>query len=201
MLPGITPTIVGLPSLAIASSAQGLDGANVTSSPITMPAGIRPGDLVIVAMGCQVAAAISGWTLLGGTGSAQVFFKVADGTEGASVNATHASSTTRWAAMRIIGNKSNTPVITTSSGTSANPAPAAISPAWGANTSLFITMSDIQHTSGYTGKPSGTINVGSQIVFRSFSADYLKQATATYTPTSYTSSTSAGWATATVAVH
>lgn len=143
----------------VQTTNSGNSGANATSHTVTLPTGLTSGDLIIVAFahddaGAAVTASVtspaSGWSTLvnnrvandaGTTARVSVFYRWADGSEGASITVTTTGSEgSAYATYRISGADTGTnPEATTNAPSSSNsPDPPNLAPSWGSDDNLFI---------------------------------------------------------------
>lgn len=159
--------------------ATAVSGVASSGSPavVSLPAGIAAGDLLIIQMGFRANSVStttpSGWTALfqdviaSATESGAAFYKIASGSEGASVSVTldaaHGWEATAW---RITGHDLATaPVVgTRASATSATHTPAALSPAWGALDTLWIACAQ-NGLAGAEVAPTYPANYGSNNLY------------------------------------
>lgn len=144
---------------------------SVTSFPLTMPASIASGDLLIAIVEIRIGTtwtAPSGWTAIstiaqaggGGVGQLNGWYKIAAGTESGTtptwttVNATSAQAHVH----RVTGWHGTTaPEATTSSGDSSAANPPSLTPSWGADDTLWLAIGGhtAQSTAPWTAAPSG----------------------------------------------
>ncbi len=131
--------------------ASSIENTNVTSHTVTLPSGILPGDLLIVWFVADQNPSIdipAGWIQLKqrGDGGANVktilFYRDADGTEGATITVT--TSLTQHSAhraWRISGHDKQTSVaLADSGGTSANPDSPVLGPSGGGKEFLWLAV-------------------------------------------------------------
>ncbi|MFZ2886447.1 MAG: LamG domain-containing protein, partial [Minisyncoccia bacterium] len=99
-----------------------------------------------VALSNDPTSAPAGWTELvnttGGTsgGTGAIYYKIADGGEGATVNVTSSSGSLSSHNTYRISGVTGTPEATSAGGSSNNPDPPSLTPSWGAGDTLWIAM-------------------------------------------------------------
>lgn len=137
---------------SVTTTAESATTTAGTSHTITMPSGIVSGDLLLVCLdkGSTAATinALAGWTELLDENSGNglyIAYRLADGTEGASITLTSSASTRdATIAVRITGAidpATQAPQIgSTSSGTSTTPDPPSVTPTGGAKDYLWVTF-------------------------------------------------------------
>lgn len=121
-------------------------GTVATSHPISMPAAVNTGDLLIVILGAASSSSIafstpSGWTQLlvdGTTRQQSAYYRVADGTEGGATVAFVGTSSRALAYCYRFRAGSYSLVPEGAFNTAANPACPTVSPTWGASESAVI---------------------------------------------------------------
>lgn len=187
-----------------------------TNHPVLMPPVVNAGDLLLLFFGSQsrIVGAAAGWTL-SSTGAnnyeLNVFYKIAVGTEDGTspVFTTDAAATSAAQVYRITAWHGTTPPQsgTAVTGTSANPNPPNLIPAWGADDTLWFAASN----AGFNGSPTmvsyptnylnGVATVdggGSQVSLVGSARRELNAASDN--PGTFTMSGSAEWVAQTVAV-
>lgn len=133
----------------------------VTSMPVLMPVTVNSGDLLIVTVEVRNAGTWTkptGWTDIstlsqtgggGGVGKLNGFYKIADGSEGATTPTWTASISTTaiWQVIRVTSWHGTTPPeALTSSGDASNADPPNLTPSWGADDTLWLAIAG--HTAG-----------------------------------------------------
>lgn len=123
-----------------ASVATSVTSSDSTNHVMTMPSGVNSGDLLVAFHMLQTntvdITAPSGWTnIVDGSSNVWGFYKVSDGTEGASQTFTTASSTTSGHIVYRITGYAGTPEFTFNSSTDDPPS---ITPSWGSFDNLYI---------------------------------------------------------------
>lgn len=139
------PVISGRKSTTFASA--------VTSMAVNLPVSIASGNLLIAGSCLRNAGTWSlpsGWNEIasqssGGVGELTIFYKIADGTEGATATWTAGTSSTAvWEVHKVTGfNSSSAPEVTTSSsgGTpGSQPNSPSLTPSWGSAETLWLTV-------------------------------------------------------------
>jgi len=169
---GIIGGVKKFPAVMDAAAGNNSNGL-APSYAVPLPAGIAPGELLIMFVATQNAPSASpaGWTLLfsqlSGSGSNQASFaawyRIADGSEGSGVTVSLiAQSLWGTVSYRIKGGRTPQAIISASSG--ASPNPPALSPAWGAAKTLWLAALGWRGTnnqtigaypSGYSGGSAG----------------------------------------------
>lgn len=148
----------------VVATATYAAGSTTTSHPVTLPANIQAGDLLLMVMrpggtaGVNVGGYPSGWTLLGTRGSSgntYVWYKEALGTEGASVTVTTSASIRATAVTyRIAAGSWQGLAEIAFAGTNVNNPPA-LTPSWGKSPNLFIAaMTNRRSDSNVTAAPT-----------------------------------------------
>lgn len=151
---------------AVNSNAQGTGSNNKV---VNLPAGIASGDLLLALCAQPETAfgtAPTGWNQLHSvSGSSQISlqlcYRVADGSEGASVTfAGHSIRRSAHLSMRITGFQGAPESQITASTTSAAPDSPSLAPSWGAANTLWISMFAvaISATNPVTGYPANYTN-------------------------------------------
>jgi hypothetical protein len=108
-----------------------------TTHTVSLPAGISSGDLLIVIL--EVPGTIASFTgyisLISGRGIGFLYYRIADGSEGATTTFTTSASTLSvHNTYRISGHQGTTPEATTAAGLD----PPSLTPTWGSADTLFI---------------------------------------------------------------
>jgi len=148
----------GFPQIAAVAVTQIL--ANATSHVVNLPAGIAPGQLLLLISGLDGVPTISatGWTALTGasnTVAVRGLWRIADGTEGSTVTVTSSASEKAeyWVA-RITGAHASAAPEHTAAATGSAVAnvikPAALTPTWGAANTLWLDVAvwDLSSSAG-----------------------------------------------------
>lgn len=160
----------------VASQAGGFgSGSNNTTQTIGMPSGVASGDLLIVAMQCfgtPTPTFPAGWTQIYTVTSSTIkqfaFYKVSDGTEGASISVTLSSDDQcAYKSVRITGHDAATaPEGATSTGVSSGTPttdPPSLNPSgWDVEDTLWLAFGGTGYTttSSIGAYPSGYTNTG-----------------------------------------
>jgi hypothetical protein len=154
-LPGMFPAfsfaeVTGAFPVVQATNSSGTTNfGSETTHAAALPASISSGDLLLLFVSISTAANTlttpSGWTSLFNTTNTirfACYYKVASGSEGASVNVT-ASTAEKWAcnSYRVTGYQGTPEAGTSATGSSANPNPPSVSPSWGSAKTLWIAAS------------------------------------------------------------
>lgn len=201
----------------VASTSSGNSGANTTSPSLTLPSGITAGDLLIMAFCVDSTTPTptwpSGWTQIF-THTAteiqlQARYRIADGSEGASISLTTGNFGSCYFGYRITGHDAATAPATTGNTTSNNnqPNPASLNPSgWDIEDTLWIAMCGWDN--GTTSLSSYPTDYSSnQLTNRWNNSDGVGIAAATREvaaasedPGVFTISTSIRWAARTIAV-
>lgn len=147
----------------VASTNNGYNDSAGTNHTCNLPSGIQAGDLLLLFFGWYTgtSASLSGWSNLGidnnGTYCYQiVFYKIATGSEGATVSVTTGSSTKSSHVSYIITghDAATTPEKGTSTnGTNSSPDPPSLSPSWGSADTLWIST-ETNRNDSFTSYPS-----------------------------------------------
>ena len=136
--------------------------ASVTSMAVNLPASISSGDLLLAFAEVRNSGTWTvptGWvefgSQLGGAsvGELTAFYKIADGTEGATATWTASASTTAaWQSMKVTGwHGAAAPEVATSSGDfTTNPDPPSLTPSWGSDDTLWIEAAGNTATAALT---------------------------------------------------
>jgi hypothetical protein len=141
----------GYPS--VAATNGGTTSPSTYNHTVNLPSGIASGNLLIALFGTTSAATPTfpaGWSQLFFTSNTfSAWYKIANGTEGASITVTTSSSVqSAHITYRITGYSGTPEVGTSATGSSANPDPPNLSPSWGAANTLWIACEGI--TGPYT---------------------------------------------------
>lgn len=191
---------------------------SVTSMPVNLPPAIVAGELLIAHVGVRnpgTWTVPSGWVLLeekiggGSVGETGVWYKVADGTEGATATWTAGTATTAaWQVRKITNWHGTTPPEHTSANgdfTTA-PNPPSLSPSWGADDTLWLALAGSSATAmNFTAAPTNYTGLASTVASTGGGASNAGSAireanTGTEDPGLFTTSQNRWWATFTVAV-
>ena len=147
-------------STAVYTSA----GTAVTTAPITMPANIITGDLLIMVVklgATNTATTPTGWTLLSSrssTGDSYIYYKVSNGSEGSTVNLTPSASSHVSAITYRISNYEGTPEAAFAS-TNVNDPPS-LTTSWSSTKNLFIAACTTrQSNNAFTAAPTNYSNL------------------------------------------
>lgn len=136
----------------VAATNQGNDTVNGTSHTINLPASISSGDLLIVAVSMDGNTSLTwpaGWTALsgptnsGGDGTLEARYRIADGSEGATITITTAASEAQsHISWRITGWHGTTPpeAGTPATANNSSPDPPSVAPSWGSEDNLYIAV-------------------------------------------------------------
>ncbi|MEP2746054.1 MAG: glycine-rich domain-containing protein [Bauldia litoralis] len=134
--------------------------SSVTSMPVSLPGSISSGDLLLAWVEVRnygTWTVPSGWTQLGqqlggsSVGQLTVFYRIADGTEGASATWTASAGTTAvWQVRKITTWHGTTPpeISTGASGDASAANPSSLTPSWGADETLWFAVAG--HTAAST---------------------------------------------------
>ena len=147
-------------STAVYTSA----GTAVTTAPITMPANIITGDLLIMVVklgATNTATTPTGWTLLSSrssTGDSYIYYKISNGSEGSTVNLTPSASSHVSAITYRISNYEGTPEAAFAS-TNVNDPPS-LTTSWSSTKNLFIAACTTrQSNNAFTAAPTNYSNL------------------------------------------
>lgn len=147
----------------VVSTVTSRQNTSVSTSNVTLPAGIQAGDLLLMLFrhrGANTQATTpSGWTLLvGGTGggSTALFYKIADGSEGATVAISHLVGASCAITHRIDRFSGLPEAVISATGVIDPPA---LSTSWGAKETLFFAMLATNLDQVATAIPSGYGNL------------------------------------------
>jgi hypothetical protein len=204
----------------VAGRNNSADGADATSHTVALPASIASGDLLIVHFVVDGSPTITwpaNWVSIAdrghGDGSASksaCAYKIADGTEGASISVTtSASEKAASRSWRITGWHGTTvPEAATSAGNDAAPDPPNLSPSWGAEDTLWLALHGHENTStSVTAYPTNYVDTFGQGTSGASAATNVIQAVAerslnaaSENPGAFTLNGSRVWANFTVAI-
>lgn len=195
---------------------------SVTSMPVTMPATVNSGDLLISLVEVRNAGTWTkptGWNDIatisqaggGSVGKLNGFYKISDGTEaGTTPTWTASVSTTgEWQTIRVTSWHGTTPPeATTASGDGTNANPPSLTPSWGSADTLWIAVAGNSATGDTTGFTAAPTNYGSlQSYGTSSGGSTCNIATATRQlaassddPGTFTPSSNRFWTSATIGV-
>jgi hypothetical protein len=132
----------------VAGVNGGKNETDSTSHTVNLPSGISVGDLLIVFFvsdGNPTITFPSGWTQLFNVNNGSevrfgAWYRIADGTEGSTINVTtSASEQSAHTSYRIINYSGVPEAGTTATGTSSFPNPPILTPSWGAKNTLWIS--------------------------------------------------------------
>lgn len=207
-----------LGSTALTSSFPVVEATNISSTSgsatqvVNLPAGISSGDLLLIFLGMQDGRTIntpSGWTQLYNNNSdpsAACFYKVASGSEGASVSVTLSSSSIGGHTSYRISNYQGTPEAATLNGptSSANPNPPSLTPSWGSAKTLWITATHNRNPSAdpsVSSYPANTTNgIYGHVTGAGMATAQRQLEASSWDPNTYTMSASVAWCANTVAI-
>lgn len=205
----------------IAATATSIDTTTNTTQVISLPAGISSGDLLLLAFyGSGTDASLhttaTGWTLLGesvvtnSVAHLSVFYRIADGGEGASVSfTTDVSEDSAGCVYRIAGQHAvTTPQINAGPpvGSSTSPDPELLTPTWSTEDTLFIAIGGADGSAvDFTAYPTNYDTSQITIPTHTANGGACAMAARAYTadsddPGVFTIDTSVRWITYTVAV-
>lgn len=195
---------------------------SVTSMAVNMPATVNSGDLLIALVETRNAPTWtkpSGWNDIatiaqaggGAVGKLNGFYKIAAGTEAGTTPTWTASTTTTaiWQTIRVTSWHGTTPPeATTSSGDSSNANPPSLTPSWGADDTLWITVAGnaaTGETTGFTAAPTNYTGLQSNGASSGGSTANIATATRQLTATSddpgtFTPSSNRFWTSATIGI-
>ncbi|MEF3692027.1 MAG: hypothetical protein V3574_03165, partial [Candidatus Moraniibacteriota bacterium] len=136
---------------SIAATNSGNSGGNVTSHTVNLPSGISSGNLLIVSFsndGSDTVTWPSGWTGLFSTANGtanrlSAAYRIADGSEGTTITVTTSGSQgSAHTSYRITGHYSGAaPAVgTAATGSSVNPDSPSLTPSWGAEDTLWLSV-------------------------------------------------------------
>ena len=210
-LPGMSGAICGgftrgFPR--VENQATTVGNSLTTSHSTDLPSGIVAGEILMIVIAAGSAATASGWSALI-SNDITVLWKVATGSEGATVTVTTSGSTVYAAVAYRISNGQSVEA-GSASGTSTNPDPPSLSPTWGAAKTLWFAAAESIPTSpGGTNQisafPSGYTNtqniIGSDGTFSQRLGTCENQIeAATENPGTFTLNSSRPWMAVTIAV-
>lgn len=200
------------------SPATTIFSISVTSMAVNLPATISAGDLLIAHVGVRNPGSWtlpSGWVTLqelgggGGVGETGVWYKIADGTEGATATwVTSVGTSAAWQVRKITSWHGTTPPEFTSSNGdfTTPPNPPSLTPSWGADDTLWLALvGSSANTMNFTGAPTNYSDLASTTASAGGGAANAGSAirqhnTATEDPGTFTTSQDRWWAAFTVAV-
>lgn len=148
---------------------------SVTSMPVTLPATINSGDLLIALVEVRNSGTWTkptGWSDIstlsqlggGSVGRLNGFYKISDGTEAGTTPTWTASTGTTavWQSIRVTSWHGTTPPeAATASGDATNANPPSLTPSWGADDDLWIAVAGNAATGDTTGFTAAPTNYGS----------------------------------------
>ena len=190
-----------------------------SSIAVALPASIQAGELLIIFVSANNNAGVtfttpSGWTqLYNVTGGGNMrrhacYYKVATGSEGASVTLTGSTNATFAAnSYRISGYQGTPEAATPATGSSASPNPPSLTPSWGSAKTLWLAVAADISTSGTA--PTAPTNFGSGITAQgnTFGANQCRTSSSrrelestSEDPGTFTIGSSNQWIAATVAI-
>jgi hypothetical protein len=149
----------------VAGSTSNTDGAGTTSHTVNLPASIAAGDMLIVISGGTISATVTeagDWDELFEQDSESTItlwgmWRIADGTEGASVVFTTGTSVQwRHISLRITGHSGNAPEALAIGGAAAGGDPPELTPSWGSADTLWLT--GVRGTLGVDANPTPPTN-------------------------------------------
>ena len=190
---------------------------SVTSMAVNMPASIASGDLLIAGVGVRNAGTWtppSGWTVLneqaggGAVGESGVWYKIANGSEGATQTWTAGTATTAaWHVRKVTSWHGTTPPeYTSTNGDAVAVNPPSLTPSWGAADTLWIAFSGSSaQAMTYSAAPTNYGDLASTTASTGGGASNCGSATRQLNATSddpgtFTTSTNRWWAAFTIAV-
>lgn len=204
----------GVPTVSAATTTSFT--TSVTSMPVNLPS-VSSGELLIAAVGVRNAGTWtppSGWTLLaeqaggGSVGETGVWYRIADGTEGATATWTAGTATTAAWHVRKVTNWHGTtpPEYTSTNGDAVSVDPPSITPSWGGTDTAFIVFAGSSADSmTFSGAPTNYSDLSSTTASSGGGASNMGSATratssTTENPSAFTTSTNRWWAAFTIAV-
>lgn len=163
----------------VEARATGDSALSTTSHAITLPAGVQPGEMLVVAFSCDDNHTISigagtGWTMLSsinnsvGTPCAAIFWKIADGSDSLTV-ATDTADLSTHVSFRISGAAALTGT-GLDGGTSINSNPPPHTPPNGSKKYLWIVTRHGDSTAVATAAPAGYSNLTTVAVTSTFAS-------------------------------
>ena len=184
-----------------------------TSLSVTLPASIASGDLLVLFMagrdnvGTGGIGFPAGWTELHddldtGDSRTAVAYRIADGTEGASITVTMSSARDLVSLVyRISGTSGNAPEMGTATGDSNSPNPPSLTPSWGSKDTLWLVYGSGDNGKVYTAAPTSYTDLIAQDRGQAASGSARREnATATEDPGTFTMESAEAWQTVTLAV-
>lgn len=163
----VSPVWAAFPQVAASGGAG--DATAVTDHPITLPANIDAGNLLLMFISCRNADGTltqpDGWNVLVndtfGTGSSSIrgalFSRIADGGEGATATAvTSAARICAWVSVRITGHDAGSAPESSAKveGTGTSADPGTLTPSWGAADTLWIAWASWTTSSAVNAYPA-----------------------------------------------
>ena len=151
----------------VAAVNGGGNTTNTTSHTVNLPSGIVSGNLLLVFFASDGTPTItfpSGWTQLfqtaGGTDvKFGAWYRIADGTEGATITVTtSASECSNHTSYRITGYSGTPEVGTSATGNSTTPNPPSLTPSWGAKDTLWFACQGNDGSTATTAYPTNYTN-------------------------------------------
>lgn len=192
--------------------------SSVTSMSVNLPPDILSGDLLIAHVGIRNTGtwtAPTGWVSLasqlggGSVGQTDVWYKVADGSEGSTATWTAGVATTAaWQVRRIISWHGTTPpeAAKTNGDSTTAPNPPSLTPSWGAEDTIWLALAgSAANTMNFTAAPTNYVDLTSTVASSGGGASNAGSAirqnnTATEDPGVFTTSQNRWWSAITVAV-
>lgn len=216
-LPGWMPAVerfVAFPTVAATNTSQTNNAS--TSHTVALPSSISAGNLLIIVFGVFTATVStpSGWTSFfnntSGDSTLYGFWKLASGSEGASVTiTTGASRNSAHNTYRITG-WTGTPEAATATGSDTTPNPPSLTPSWGFTKTLWIAAegslrASASHAitafpSGYSGGISATGTIPIILTSDVCGSAWLQSAGASQNPGAFTVNASVPWVAVTIGV-
>ena len=189
----------------VASNTGTFTNPAATSTVIDKPSGLVSGDLWLVLITIDNNNVItwpSGWTsvIAAPSGASdcrlEARYRIADGSEGATITVTHTSKKTAWESMRITGHNSSAPAAAVANGEGDDRDPPALTPSWGAKDTLWLAVYSFAETqsgamtypTNYTNGVTRAATSGSQYVGISHAQRALNAASenpGAFTPTDF----------------
>lgn len=205
---------------AVQATNTSRQDSNTSTHTVSLPASISSGDLLIIILGMRTTtvttSAPSGWSTAiaaaGGLGThnLSVYYKVASGSEGASVNVSSSGSTlSSHNSYRITGDNGEVEgsVVANLTGPSTTPDPSSLSPSWGSDDNLWIALACYDVDSGaatMSSAPTSYSNLldssGGGDPSKGCSSAERDNATGTEDPSTFTISDSKVWSAGTLAI-
>jgi hypothetical protein len=177
VLPGIVPILAqaaagAFPVVEGSNTGAASGGTGTTNYSAPLPSSITSGELLLLFVAAGAGGArtvsVSGWSeLFNSIGSGSLrrlacFYKVATGSEGASVTVS-GSNSSFWASTcyRISGYQGTPEAGTIATGSSASPNPPSLSPSWGSAKTLWFAVAgkDAGGSSDFSGAPTNYDNI------------------------------------------